>query len=41
MGLLFYDPSLNLVYVRLGQPLDLELKQRPGDNKWLMTIWAA
>ena len=39
MGLMSYDPALNLVHYGL-QSFDLNPKQRPGDNKWSMTIFA-
>ena len=39
-GWLSYDPSLNLVYYGSGNPSTWNPKQRPGDNKWSMTIWA-
>ena len=35
-----YDPQLNLVYYGSGNPSTWNPKQRPGDNKWSMTIWA-
>ncbi len=35
-----YDPDLNLVYYGSGNPSTWNPKQRPGDNKWSMTIWA-
>jgi alcohol dehydrogenase (cytochrome c) len=35
-----YDPKLNLVYYGSGNPSTWNPKQRPGDNKWSMTIWA-
>jgi lanthanide-dependent methanol dehydrogenase len=35
-----YDPQLNLVYWGSGNPSTWNPKQRPGDNKWSMTIWA-
>ncbi len=35
-----YDPELNLVYYGSGNPSTWNPKQRPGDNKWSMTIWA-
>src|SRR5258705_4288668 len=38
-GWLSYDPSLNLVYYGSGNPSTWNPKQRPGDNKWSMTIW--
>jgi len=39
-GWLSYDPALNLVYYGSGNPSTWNPKQRPGDNKWSMTIWA-
>src|SRR6201995_376692 len=35
-----YDPELNLIYYGSGNPSTWNPKQRPGDNKWSMTIWA-
>ena len=35
-----YDPELNLVYYGSGNPATWNPKQRPGDNRWSMTIWA-
>ncbi|MDH3193557.1 MAG: methanol/ethanol family PQQ-dependent dehydrogenase, partial [Acidimicrobiia bacterium] len=35
-----YDPDLNLVYYGSGNPSTWNPKQRPGDNKWSMTVWA-
>ena len=35
-----YDPQLNLVYYGSGNPSTWNPKQRPGDNKYSMTIWA-
>src|SRR4051794_9998705 len=39
-GWLSYDPALNLVYYGSGNPSTWNPKQRPGDNKWSMTVWA-
>jgi PQQ-dependent dehydrogenase (methanol/ethanol family) len=39
-GWISYDPSLNLVYYGSGNPSTWNPKQRPGDNKWSMTIFA-
>jgi len=39
-GWMAYDPQLNLVYYGSGNPSTWNPKQRPGDNKWSMTIWA-
>ncbi|HEY8212663.1 MAG TPA: PQQ-dependent dehydrogenase, methanol/ethanol family, partial [Methylocystis sp.] len=35
-----YDPDLNLVYYGSGNPSTWNPAQRPGDNRWSMTIWA-
>ena len=35
-----YDPALNLVYYGTGNPSTWNPRQRPGDNKWSMTIFA-
>ena len=35
-----YDPSLNLVYYGTGNPSTWNPAQRPGDNKWSMSVWA-
>jgi PQQ-dependent dehydrogenase (methanol/ethanol family) len=35
-----YDPDLNLVYYGSGNPSTWNPKQRPGDNRWSMTVWA-
>ncbi|MBU2580988.1 MAG: methanol/ethanol family PQQ-dependent dehydrogenase [Alphaproteobacteria bacterium] len=35
-----YDPETNLVYYGSGNPSTWNPAQRPGDNKWSMTIWA-
>ena len=39
-GWLSYDPALNLVYYGSGNPSTWNPKQRPGDNKWSMTMFA-
>src|SRR5579875_231524 len=39
-GWISYDPELNLVYYGSGNPGTWNPVQRPGDNKWSMTIWA-
>ncbi len=39
-GWFAYDPVLNLMYYGSGNPSTWNPKQRPGDNKWSMTIWA-
>jgi PQQ-dependent dehydrogenase (methanol/ethanol family) len=35
-----YDPTLNLFYYGTGNPGSWNPDQRPGDNKWSMTIFA-
>ncbi|MGH9259963.1 MAG: PQQ-dependent dehydrogenase, methanol/ethanol family, partial [Acidimicrobiales bacterium] len=35
-----YDPTLNLLYYSSGNPGTWNPDQRPGDNKWSMTIFA-
>src|SRR5947199_1842844 len=35
-----YDPKLNLMYYGSGNPSTWNPKQRPGDNRWSMAIWA-
>src|ERR1700736_1915709 len=39
-GWISYDPQLDLIYYGSGNPSTWNPKQRPGDNKWSMTIWA-
>jgi PQQ-dependent dehydrogenase (methanol/ethanol family) len=39
-GWLSYDPKLNLVYYGTGNPSTWNPTQRPGDNKYAMTIFA-
>jgi lanthanide-dependent methanol dehydrogenase len=39
-GWMAFDPQLNLVYYGSGNPSTWNPRQRPGDNKWSMTIWA-
>ncbi len=39
-GWLSYDPETNLAYYGSGNPSTWNPKQRPGDNRWSMTIWA-
>ncbi len=39
-GWMSYDPALNTVYYGSGNPSTWNPKQRPGDNKWSMTIFA-
>jgi PQQ-dependent dehydrogenase (methanol/ethanol family) len=34
-----YDPKLNLMYYGSGNPSTWNPAQRPGDNKWSMSIW--
>ncbi|WP_246725496.1 PQQ-binding-like beta-propeller repeat protein, partial [Beijerinckia sp. L45] len=35
-----YDPKLDLMYYGSGNPSTWNPKQRPGDNKWSMSLWA-
>jgi PQQ-dependent dehydrogenase (methanol/ethanol family) len=35
-----YDPQENLMYYGSGNPSTWNPTQRPGDNKWSMTLWA-
>ncbi|MCA1367273.1 methanol/ethanol family PQQ-dependent dehydrogenase [Bradyrhizobium sp. BRP14] len=35
-----YDPELNLIYYGTGNPSTWNPNQRPGDNRWSMTIFA-
>ncbi|WP_069308502.1 methanol/ethanol family PQQ-dependent dehydrogenase, partial [Methylobrevis pamukkalensis] len=35
-----FDPELNLIYYGSGNPSTWNPAQRPGDNRWSMTIWA-
>ena len=35
-----YDPELNLMYYGTGNPSTWNPKQRPGDNRWSMTVFA-
>jgi PQQ-dependent dehydrogenase (methanol/ethanol family) len=35
-----YDPELDLIYYGTGNPSTWNPSQRPGDNKWSMTIFA-
>ncbi|PNG24603.1 lanthanide-dependent methanol dehydrogenase XoxF5 [Methylocella silvestris] len=39
-GWISYDPELNLVYYGSGNPSTWNPTQRPGDNRWSMSIWA-
>ena len=34
-----YDPEVNLMYYGSGNPSTWNPAQRPGDNKWSMTLW--
>jgi PQQ-dependent dehydrogenase (methanol/ethanol family) len=34
-----YDPDLSLMYYGTGNPSTWNPAQRPGDNKWSMSIW--
>jgi PQQ-dependent dehydrogenase (methanol/ethanol family) len=35
-----FDPKLNLIYYGSGNPSTWNPTQRPGDNKWSMSLWA-
>jgi len=35
-----YDPELNLIYYGTGNPSTWNPKQRPGDNRWSMAVFA-
>src|SRR5690348_1616225 len=35
-----YDPQLNTMYYGSGNPSTWNPTQRPGDNKWSMSVWA-
>jgi len=35
-----YDPELNAMYYGNGNPSTWNPKQRPGDNKWTMSLWS-
>ena len=35
-----YDPELNAMYYGNGNPSTWNPKQRPGDNKWSMSLWS-
>jgi PQQ-dependent dehydrogenase (methanol/ethanol family) len=35
-----YDKALNLMYYGTGNPSTWNPAQRPGDNKWSMSVWA-
>jgi PQQ-dependent dehydrogenase (methanol/ethanol family) len=39
-GWFSYDPELNLVYYGTGNPSTWNPSQRPGDNRWSMTVFA-
>ncbi|MBO6551144.1 MAG: methanol/ethanol family PQQ-dependent dehydrogenase [Rhizobiales bacterium] len=39
-GWLSYDPETNLIYYGSGNPSTWNPKQRPGDNRWSMTMMA-
>ncbi|MBH0236983.1 lanthanide-dependent methanol dehydrogenase XoxF5 [Methylobrevis albus] len=39
-GWFSFDPELNLVYYGTGNPSTWNPSQRPGDNRWSMTIFA-
>lgn len=39
-GWFSYDKEQNLMYYGTGNPSTWNPAQRPGDNKWSMTIWA-
>jgi lanthanide-dependent methanol dehydrogenase len=39
-GWITYDPELNLIYYGSGNPGTWNPSQRPGDNRWSMTIFA-
>jgi PQQ-dependent dehydrogenase (methanol/ethanol family) len=39
-GWISYDPALNLIYYGSGNPGTWNPTQRPGDNKWSMTVFA-
>ena len=39
-GWFSYDPKLDLMYYGSGNPSTWNPKQRPGDNRWSMTVWA-
>ena len=39
-GWFSYDPKLNLVYYGTGNPGTWNPAQRPGDNRWSMTLFA-
>ncbi|WP_020176069.1 lanthanide-dependent methanol dehydrogenase XoxF5 [Methyloferula stellata] len=39
-GWISYDPALNLIYYGTGNPSTWNPAQRPGDNKWSLSIFA-
>ena len=39
-GWFTYDPETNLIYYGTGNPGTWNPNQRPGDNKWSITIFA-
>lgn len=39
-GWFSYDPELNAMYYGNGNPSTWNPKQRPGDNKWSMSLWS-
>jgi PQQ-dependent dehydrogenase (methanol/ethanol family) len=39
-GFVSYDPELNLIYYGTANPGPWNADQRPGDNKWSMTLFA-
>jgi PQQ-dependent dehydrogenase (methanol/ethanol family) len=39
-GWISVDPELNLIYYGTGNPSTWNPRQRPGDNRWSMTIFA-
>jgi lanthanide-dependent methanol dehydrogenase len=39
-GWMSYDKTSNLIYYGTGKPSNWNPRQRPGDNKWSMTIFA-
>ncbi len=38
-GWISYDPELNMYYYGSGNPSTWNPVQRPGDNKWSMSLW--
>ncbi len=39
-GWFSFDPETNLMYYGSGNPSTWNPKQRPGDNRWSMAVWA-